>query len=141
MCAITVATAVIQLQGIIVRQSHNAADGSIFERAFAATSVFYSWAKGPQYPGMWIAIAIGVPTLAFAVWYFWQNWQLGQRAFIYFVAYGGLVLVAGCLHVDASLHDQRFLLGLSQTELLREILTSTDCARRGPGMRDGVEEN
>ncbi|MGY3419745.1 hypothetical protein ACVWZW_000220 [Bradyrhizobium sp. F1.13.4] len=112
LCAITVATAVVQLQGIIVRQSHNAASGSIFERAFAATSVFYSWATGPQYPGMWIAIAIGVPTLAFAVWYFWQNWQLGgQRAFIYFVAYGGLVLVAGCLHVDASLHANQFLFG------------------------------
>lgn len=109
--AITVAVALIQLHGMLDRQAHNPAAGSMFERAFSATSIFYSWATGPIYPGAAIAINISVPILAAAIWYFWSNWKLAKRALIYFVAFGLIGLVAGCLHVGADLHANQFLFG------------------------------
>jgi hypothetical protein len=58
-----------------------------------------------------IAIAVSLPTFIFLVWYFWTSRQLARQALIYFVAYGGLVLLAGCMQVDASLHANQFLFG------------------------------
>ncbi len=111
LCAIAVAVTIIQIHGIIGRSAINPAAGSIFERAFMATSVFYAWATGPDYPGFRRAVAISVPTVAFAFWYLWQNRKGNERALLYFVAYGAVVLGAGCLQVDAPLHANQFLFG------------------------------
>ncbi|MGY8665398.1 hypothetical protein Q3C01_23955 [Bradyrhizobium sp. UFLA05-109] len=109
LCAITALCVAVQLHGIITRSAANPADGTVVERAFAASSIFYSWLTGPHYPGFWTALAISLPTFVLAAWYLWDNRT--ERAIIYLVGYGGLALIAGCLQVDASLHANQFLFG------------------------------
>lgn len=111
LCALTALSATIQLHGILGRTAANAATGTKFERAFAATSVFYSWLTGPHYPGFAVAAFVSVITLVAVSYYLWSNRKAAYRPAVYFLAYGALAVVAGCLQVDASLHANQFLFG------------------------------
>jgi hypothetical protein len=111
LCAAALAALMVQLPGILSRSTANHTGGTSLERAFQSSSLLYSWLTGPNYPGARIALAVGVPVLIFTAWYLWQNRASITRPLLYFVVYGVLTVVPGCLWVPAELHANQFFFG------------------------------
>ncbi|MET0969133.1 MAG: hypothetical protein ABWY18_08035 [Tardiphaga sp.] len=106
--AAAVAIAVIQLHDVWQRFAESPRTGSSFERGSAAFTMLYRWAVGSQYPGVVTAVTISTIVAIVAVCYLWLYRRTGQRAIIYVLVYGLVLLVTGCLPIDPALQPNQF---------------------------------